>query len=42
MDKRDICPKCKKRVQKMRATREEVFEWKGSRENGECSGGRFL
>ena len=38
MDKRIICPKCHKRVNKMRAIKEEAYEWKGNREQGEYVG----
>jgi len=34
-DKREICPKCHKRVNKLRTITEEIFNWRGDREHGE-------
>jgi len=35
MDKREVCPKCHRKVNKFKAIREETFEWRGDRQNGE-------
>lgn len=42
VDKRMVCPKCHRRVNKFRAVKKETFEWYGDRENGEYVSGVAL